>query len=167
MTAQAPAIRRTRSRAIAELVPRCLGEALAAKGFAGTEVLTRWPEIAGPELAAHSQPLEIKWPRRASDDAAGREAATLVVRVTGSFALELQQQAPVLIERINTYLGWGGIGRIRIKQGPMPRPVPRAPPPPPLDPAVEARLAARVAGIADRRLAEALLRLGRGAATRR
>jgi hypothetical protein len=167
MTAPAAAPRRSRSRAIAELVPRCLGEALAAKGFAGAEVLTRWPQIVGPELAAHSQPLEVKWPRRGAGDAAARGPATLVVRVSGAFALELQQQAPVLIERINTYLGWGGIGRIRIKQGPVSRPAPRARAPVPLDPAVEARLAARVAGVPDPRLAEALLRLGRGAAMSR
>jgi len=163
----ASAHRLRRPRAIAELVPRCLGEALAAKGFAGAEVLTRWGEIAGPELAAHSRPLEIKWPRRTGDAGASREPATLVVRVSGAFALELQQQAPVLIERINAYLGWGGIGRIRIKQGPVARPAPRPPAPPALDVAAEARLAGQVAGVADQRLADALLRLGRAVATRR
>lgn len=161
MSDPAPARRRSRPRTLAELVPRCLGETLAAKGFAGTELLTRWSEIAGPELAAHSRPLEVKWPRRRGGAAA--EPATLVVGVDGAFALDLQQQAPVLIERINAYLGWAGIGRIRIKQGTVarsgsPR---RVPPDAALDPATEDALAARVAGVADPRLAEALFRLGR------
>jgi len=157
---------RPNARPLADLVPACLGEALAAQGFAGTEIVTRWGEIAGP-LARHCDPVKIIWPkRRAGEDSRGKPA-TLVVRVSGAFALDLQMQAPVIIERANRYFGWACIGEIRIKQGSgaPPRPAPR--PLPKLPAEREQALQKRVSGIEDERLADALLRLGRGVAARR
>jgi hypothetical protein len=143
-----------------ELLPDCLGRAMAAQGFAGAEILLRWAEIAGPELARRSQPLQMTWPRGA-EAGARRSGATLIVRVEGAFALDLQLQAPVLIERINRHLGWACVGALKPRQGRVAPPPPRRQPPPD-DPAVDARLAPAVAGVDDERLAHALLRLGRG-----
>src|SRR5260370_1340844 len=35
----------------------------ARQGFASRELVTRWAEIAGPEIAAHAEPLKMQWPR--------------------------------------------------------------------------------------------------------
>jgi hypothetical protein len=154
--------RSSRPRAVAELVAPCLGKTLAAQGFAGAEIVMRWAEIVGPALAARSTPLTLQWPRRRTREAPP-EPATLVVRVEGAFALELEQQAPVVIERVNRHLGWRGVARLRLKQGLARSAVPRRPPAPELlAPEVEAALASRVDGVADERLAAALKRLGRG-----
>lgn len=149
--------RPTRPRPIAELVAGCLGPALAEQGFADAEILTRWPEIAGSELARRASPVKLQWPARRGGTAA---SATLVVRVESAFALELQQQAPVLIERLNAYLGWGCVGTLRLKQGVVARPAPRHAALRPVDAEAEERVRHRVGGIEDRRLAEALVRLG-------
>src|SRR5262249_44348649 len=73
-------------RPLSELLGAPLGDALKSQGFASTEIISRWPDIVGPEIAAHSEPLKINWPR--SGDFAP-ELATLVLRVEGPAALEI------------------------------------------------------------------------------
>ena len=52
-------------RPLAELLRKTLSDAFAKQGFASTELVTRWPDIVGAEIAAHSQPEKIQWPRAA------------------------------------------------------------------------------------------------------
>ncbi|MGO9392701.1 DUF721 domain-containing protein, partial [Rhodoblastus sp.] len=87
------------------------------------------------------------------------EPATLVLRVSGGMAIEIQHMAPQLIERVNAHLGWRAVGRLAIRQGPLQKafgPKRVAPPDP------QALLQAREAteGVEDERLREALVRLG-------
>lgn len=156
--------KKRRTRSLAELVPGALGEAFAAQGFAGTEIVQRWREIAGPELAARSRPLKLAWPKQPQDQSAPRMPATLMVQVESAFALELQMQTPVLLERINRYFGWACVATIRIKQGPVSER--RAPPrrDPVLPASTEKRIGAAAEGFEDARLADALVRLGRAIA---
>jgi hypothetical protein len=85
----------------------------------------------------------------------------LLLRVEGAFALEIQHQAPVIIERVNTRYGWRCIGKIIIKQGPIYKEPPHKPRPEPGAGAVaEARK--RVGQIEDEGLRDALVRLGSG-----
>ena len=51
------------ARPLADLLHRTLGDAFAKQGFASTELVTRWTEIVGAEIAAHSEPEKIQWPR--------------------------------------------------------------------------------------------------------
>lgn len=158
-----------RPKPLADLVDKCLGPALAAQGFAASDVIVAWPEIAGERLAAFSRPLKLEWPKRGRGDPRDRpEPATLVVRVEGAFALELQHLAPLLIERINARYGWRAVHRILLKQGPVPRPKPPRAPPAELGPEERARIAALTSGVAEEplrgaldRLGEAVLRAGR------
>src|ERR687898_2814003 len=118
-----------RPKPLADLIDVCLGPALAAQGFAASDVIVAWPEIVGERLAKYTQPLRIDWPRGAARDRDTRpEPATLVIRVESAFALEMQHLAPVVIERVNAYYGWGCVGRVVLKQGPVRRPA--APPAP-------------------------------------
>jgi hypothetical protein len=157
------------ARALAHFVPEAMGEALAKQGFAGGEIVLRWGEIAGPELARRTRPLKLQWPRRRGDakDNPVREPAVLLVQVESAFALDLQMQAPALMERINRYFGWRCVGSIKLKQGPVGerRAVPA--PDPVLSPEQEAQLQGRLAGIEDERLSDALARLGRAIACER
>ena len=119
---------------LADLVDVCLGEALAKQGFAGSDIVRDWPDIVGEALARRSRPLRIAWPRKPSGvgkRSAPPEPATLHVRVESAFALELQHQAPLVIERVNAYLGWACVGRLRLEQGPVGRGAPAKGPPPP------------------------------------
>jgi hypothetical protein len=120
-------VRTPKLRPLADLVDTCLSPALAAQGFAASDVIVAWPEIVGERLASFSQPVKVEWKRqsRPADPDARPEPATLVVRVESAFALELQHLAPLVVERVNTHYGWRCVGRLVLKQGPLPRPSPR------------------------------------------
>src|SRR5258707_332929 len=91
----------------------------------GGSVLARlkadWPVVVGADLAIAT------WPQALARD------GVLKLRVAAAVALELQHRAPLLIERINLYLGPPAITRLVLLQGPLPLPAPprRAPSPPP------------------------------------
>src|ERR1700688_4250487 len=147
---------------LSEFTGATLSDSLKAQGFASTEIISRWADIAGPEIAAHSEPMKITWPRAnaagdLSDDSP--KPATLVLRVEGPAALEIQHLSAVILERVNRFFGWHAIGRIALRQAPLRRrEKPKAPAGP--DQAEMARIAASLPEIADESLRQALARLG-------
>lgn len=150
---------------LAELIEACVGKAFAAQGFASTDIVAAWPEIVGERLARFCQPSKIEWPRgKRTIEATSPEPGTLIVRVEGAFALELQHLAPVVIQRINAHYGWACIGRIVMRQGRIERAA-RPSPPPVLDPVRRGEVALAVSSIADHDLRNALDRLGTAVAT--
>jgi hypothetical protein len=152
-------------RPLAELVDACLGPALAAQGFAAADILASWPDIVGERLAAFTQPVKIDWPRKARGvEPQERPPASLVIRVEGAFALEMQHMAPVVVERINAHYGWRCVGKLVLKQGPVRRASRTPPRPRPLDAAAAERVRAATAGVGDEGLRAALDRLGRAVA---
>jgi hypothetical protein len=145
------------ARRLADLIGPCLAGAFKRHGFASTELVTHWDTIVGAEIAAHSEPLKITWPRQV--DADDPEPATLVLRCEGPAAIEIQHQTNVIMARINQFLGWRAIGRVTISQAPLARrPKPR--PRPAVDAQEARRLADTMTGIADEDLRAALGRLG-------
>lgn len=140
---------------LADLVGPSIAEALGRAGFSIVEIVTHWDEIVGPDLAPRTLPLKMQWPNRQ-----GTEPATLIVRVEGAYAIELQYAAPVVVERINAYFGWRCVGRLALRQGPVPRrsgPPPRVPEPAPSELEAARRL---VPPGEDEALTSALMRLG-------
>jgi hypothetical protein len=97
------------------------------------------------------------WPRRVHED--DPEPATLVLRVEGPVALEIQHLSGVILEKVNRFFGWRAVGRIQIRQAPLKRQVKKAAPRGP-DPGEVARLAEGMADIGDKSLRDALARLG-------
>jgi hypothetical protein len=144
-------------RPLSEFTAATLNDSLKAQGFASSELIARWATIAGPEIAAHSEPMKITWPRAVGEEAP--EPATLVLRVEGPAALEIQHLSAVILERVNRFFGWQAIGRIALRQAPLRRRAPPTPPPP-LDPAIAARIAASLPAIENEDLRQALARLG-------
>lgn len=144
-------------RPLSEFTAATLSEGLKQQGFASTELIARWAEIAGREIATHSEPMKINWPRTATDEAP--QPATLVLRVEGPAALEIQHLTSLILERVNRFFGWQAIGRIALRQAPLRRRETPSPPPPP-DPAATARLAETMPAIEDEDLRQALARLG-------
>jgi hypothetical protein len=143
------------AKSLRELAGPCLSRSLARQGFAATEVVTRWPEIAGNEIAAHAQPIKIRWSRSAGAD----EPGTLVLRVDGPIAIEIQHLTDVILERVNRFFGWRAIGTVALRQAPFaPRRGTSIPAPP--DANACARIAATLTGIAGDELRQALGRLG-------
>ena len=95
-------------------------------GFQRAALITDWESIIGAPLCHFTVPEEIKW-NNANNDLAEveqygqKKGATLVLRVEGPAALEVQHQAPQIIERINSYFGYRAIADIRILQAPLER----------------------------------------------
>src|SRR6188768_1804603 len=144
-------------RPLSELLTATLSDVLKAQGFASTEIISRWNDIVGPEIAGHSEPVKINWPRAATDEKS--EPATLVLRVEGPAALEIQHLSAVILERVNRFFGWQAIGRLALRQAPLHRLKPKTAPPPP-DPAAVARIADSLPEIENDDLRQALGRLG-------
>jgi hypothetical protein len=145
---------KTYPRPLADLIGRCLGETFARQGFASADVVTYWADIVGAEIAVHAEPIKLNWPR--ADEP---EPATLVLRVEGPAALEIQHKSDVLLERVNRFFGWHAVGRLALRQAPLSRrerPArPRAP-----DPKEVEEVAKTLSGVEDEALKDALARLG-------
>ena len=148
---------RSQPKPLSQIVAKTIEEAFARQGFASTGIVTHWPEIVGAEIADHCEPMRMIWPRRVHED--DPEPATLVLRVEGPVALEIQHLSGVILERVNRFFGWRAVARIQIRQAPLKRQA-RKPPPPGPDPAEVARLAAHLGDIGDESLRDALARLG-------
>jgi hypothetical protein len=132
-------------------------DAYAKQGFAARELVTRWGEIAGERIAAYCEPLKMQWPRPVEGQP--QEPATLVLRVEGPMALEIQHSSDVILERVNRFFGWHAVGRLTIRQAPLSRRNQpkrhRAP-----DPKAVAREAEGLTAVEDEDLRTALARLG-------
>ena len=106
------------AKPLSVLLGDVFSDAYAKQGFAARELVTRWAEIAGPEVAAHSEPLKIQWPRPVEGQS---EPATLVLRVEGPMALEIQHASDVILQRVNRFFGWSAVGRLALRQAPLSR----------------------------------------------
>lgn len=155
------------AKAIGSFVPSVARAAFEANGFPSAAVLADWPTIVGRELAAFTAPERLIWPRRPSDrdqdDRTGRRhlrtsrmGATLVLRVDGPRALEIQHTASQLIERINGYFGYGAVAALRLIQAPVRRSAASQPDARPAEPPADT---SDLEGVRDDRLRAALSRL--------
>ena len=84
---------------LADLVGRCVADAFKRQGFASCEIVTHWDDIVGAEIAAVAEPMRMQWVRSRDPDEA--PPATLVLRVEGPAALEIQHMGGVILERVN------------------------------------------------------------------
>src|SRR4029078_10690533 len=117
------------AKPLSVLLSDVFSEAYAKQGFAARELVTRWAEIAGAEIAMHSEPMKIQWPRPVEGQP--QEPATLVLRVAGPVALEMQPASAVILQRVNRFFGWNAVGRLAIRQAPLSRRTARRAAPPP------------------------------------
>ena len=128
-----------------------LGGPIIAKRGGGLliRLKTNWHAVVGADWAA------LTWPTAFFRD------GSLKLRVVPAAALELQHRAPLIIERINGFLGRPAVTRLVFVQGPLPfSSGPGEPTLVPLAAGEAAALGKRLSEIADPELRGALLRLG-------
>jgi hypothetical protein len=145
------------THSLAELATGFLAETFKKQGFASTELVTRWSTIVGPEIGAHAEPIKLQWPRTIEGEPS--EPATLVLRVEGPAAIEIQHLSNVILERVNRFFGWQAVGRIALRQAPLLHRTASYVAAGPATEEVE-RVAASLAAVADDELRMALARLG-------
>lgn len=150
---------------LSDVIGRVLDPVTARRGLGTADLIAAWPAIIGARFAEFTRPEKIAWPR-GGDDAA-TAPGTLVLRAEGPRAVLVQHEAAQIIEKVNGFLGYAAVGRVRIVQAPV---AANDRPPPPSPPALsaedDARLDEAVARVEDDRLREALGRLGRGVLSR-
>jgi hypothetical protein len=116
------------ARALSAFLPRLTRKAFQKFGFASASLVTEWSNIVGEDVASYTAPERLKWPRLPdayADDspaARSRPGATLIVRVDGGRALEVQYRSRQLLERINAYFGYRAVAELRLIQAPIARP---------------------------------------------
>ncbi len=113
------------SRSFPRPLSDLLGATLDRRAEGAGLRLGRNPVALGRHRRARDRRLE----RADEDQLAARatdeetpEPATLVLRVEGPAALEIQHLSAVILERVNRFFGWQAIGRIALRQAPLRRP---------------------------------------------
>src|SRR3954468_10422229 len=144
------------AKPLSVLLGDVFSDAYAKQGFAARELVTRWAEIAGAEIALHSQPMKMQWPRPVEGQP--QEPATLVLRVEGPMALEIQHSSDVILARVNRFFGWSAVGRLALRQAPLTGPKARSARAP--DAKAVAEVAETLSAVEDEQLRAALARLG-------
>jgi hypothetical protein len=165
-----PVARSLKAKAVGSFLPSLTAQAFKKFGFSTAQLMMEWPAIVGRELAARCVPERLKWPPRPDEADAGevepergRRGATLLLRVDGAHALDIDYQRQQIVDRVNAYFGYRAVSELRLVQAPLP-----ASPEPERPRRLKAGAPARgeVAGIADAGLREALARLGSRLAAR-
>jgi hypothetical protein len=151
---------------LAELVGRVLDPVTARRGFGTADLIAAWPEIVGARFAEFTRPERIAWPRGGDERSA---PGMLVLRAEGPRAVLVQHEVGQIVEKVNGFLGYAAVDRVRIVQAPMGAPggPVAAAAAEALPPDAEARLGAAIADVDDDGLRHALDRLGRGVLSRR
>jgi hypothetical protein len=145
------------SKPLSALLAGVFNDAFKKQGFASRELVTRWSEIVGADIAAYAEPLKIQWQRPVEGQP--EIPATLILRVEGPRALEIQHSSTVILERVNRFFGWSAVGKIALRQAPLSRPARRKTKKPPSEAAV-AEEARDLDTVDDDNLRTALARLG-------
>ena len=112
---KAPATRRWgKIRNIGSIMPGVTRDTMQKRGFMQGEIITRWRDIVGNDLAQDTSPEKLSFPR------SERRAGTLQVRVGGAAALAMQHEEPQIIQRINRFFGYAAVARLKLIQAPLP-----------------------------------------------
>jgi hypothetical protein len=80
------------AKPLSVLLGGVFADAFAKQGFASRELVTRWAEIAGADIAKFSEPLKI------------------------------QHSSDAILQRVNRFFGWNAVGKIALRQAPLSRP---------------------------------------------
>ena len=97
-------------RALAQFVPKLTEKALGKRGLAHANLVVDWPSIVGAEFSFLCQPEKLVFPP------GERVRGILHLRAYGPAALEVQHDAPRLLERINGYFGYRAVQEFRLLQ---------------------------------------------------
>lgn len=74
-------------------------------------LLTDWAAVVGSELAALAWPLKLRFDRPSE-----RSQGVLELACESAAAVEVQHLAPQFIGRVNAYLGYPAVARLRLRQ---------------------------------------------------
>lgn len=97
-------------RHLSHALPKVAGQAYGRKYIMLGRIVTSWPEIAGSDLAAKSQPVKIRYTKIG---AGGKPAICLDIAVNPSEATRLSYRHDLILQRINALFPDAGITGIK------------------------------------------------------
>lgn len=147
---------RRHARPLPDIAGALLAESFRRQGFNSSELVVRWAAIVGDDVAQYAEPLKIQWQK--VPDGQKPLPGTLVLRVGGPAAIEIQHMSHVILERVNRYFGFAAIEKIAIRQAPLRRAEPRSARA--IDPQAIQNVAKSLPADAEPGLRDALARLG-------
>ena len=150
--------RSMRARAVSDMLPEIGGAAFRRFGFVQSSIVSRWREIVGERYAAVSSPESIRFPP------GRRSEGVLTLVVEGAHAPMMQHVAPVIVERVNRFFGYGAVQRVSFRQGVVQLAKAKARVAPPSLRAIPADIGDSLREIADPELRAVLEALARGVA---
>ncbi|MBL8791928.1 MAG: DUF721 domain-containing protein [Rhizobiales bacterium] len=132
-------------------------------GFQSADLLSHWAVIVGDDVAALCVPERIAWsrPKQPGETPAG----TLTLRSAPGRALDIQYKAEVVRDRINAYLGYAAIAKVKVVAGQAAIGAVATKAGTTVTPATAAPLPPAMAGLEDDALKQALVRLREGILT--
>ena len=155
------------ARRLADLVRPALEPVLAKRGLSQASLILDWAAIVGARTAALCEPARLQWPPRGPrTDPSKAGPATLWLRVAPGRALDIQYQAPVIVERVNAHFGWRCVAAVKFAPEPKRAAAPAAGKRP-VNPQARIQAAEMTRNVADEGLRAALARLGAGVLTER
>lgn len=151
-------------RPLADTATGLLDPLLRKRAGINLSLIQSWEDVVGAGLGQSSRPLRIMWPRRLHENDPF-QPATLVIACEGFAAMRMQHETGEIINRVNGFLGFAAIGRIKIEQKPLSgkreRPLRKRVD---LPPSQTRKIAGQTSIIEDDGLRSALERLGRSIA---
>src|SRR5690606_24500044 len=133
---------------VADLAVALLDPVLRKRAGMTIGLVQSWDEIVGERLSGTTRPEKIAWPRRMHEnDPFG--PATLTIACEGFSAVHVQHETGEIIARVNAFLGFAAVGRIKIVQKQVAAPVRRPPRQRPLTDIESARLDRLTSNIED------------------
>jgi len=158
--------KRRRPVRVGELTTGILSPLIARRAGMTAQLLAGWRDVVGAEHGPSTRPEKIVWPRRTG---AGDEfvAGTLIIACEASHALWLQHETAQIVEKVNRFLGFAAIDRVRVVQKRLSMESPAHKPRRQLDERERGRLQAVLERIEEPGLRERLRKLGEGVISRR
>ena len=87
-----------------------LKNVLSTEDMVGVDIILKWRDIVGENIAAFCNPLKTKYNSK-------ENIRTLFVEVpVGGFALEIQHKENYILEKINSYFGYQAFHKLNISQ---------------------------------------------------
>lgn len=148
--------RRGGLRPLAASIAGAAGKSFDRRGFGEGGLVADWPSIVGSELAFACLPSRLTFPQGRE-----RKQGTLALRVEPGQGPTVQHLQPLIIERVNGYLGYAAIARLSLHQTPLGlAPARRKAAAEPLPPDLAGALDSEIGKVEDCELRGALGRLG-------
>lgn len=153
--------RKSGFKPLADTAGEVLDPVLRKRAGINLSLIQAWEDIVGPQIGLQSRPLRLAWPRRAHEDDPF-QPATLLIGCEGMAAMRIQHSTGEIIGRVNAFLGFAAIARIKIEQKAVALPAQRKIKPlQPVSAPAEKKLTQTTALIEDEALRASLMQLGR------